>query len=138
MALKPCRECKKEVSTDASACPHCGRKAPTVSTLRRLVFSGALGFIFFLVCTSTLGRSSSSRPEKVSALKVLTSGVHAQVAGDLIEQYETAKRAGSKMDACVHAGAVKMAFIQAKDEDGTRKWGTVQRKECAIAGLPTE
>jgi RNA polymerase subunit RPABC4/transcription elongation factor Spt4 len=29
MALKPCRECKREVSTDAKACPHCGKANPT-------------------------------------------------------------------------------------------------------------
>ena len=31
MALKPCRECKKKVSTEASACPSCG--APKLSKL---------------------------------------------------------------------------------------------------------
>jgi ribosomal protein L40E len=29
MALKPCRECGQEVSTDAKSCPHCGTKHPT-------------------------------------------------------------------------------------------------------------
>lgn len=29
MALKPCRECKKEVSTEAKTCPHCGVSEPT-------------------------------------------------------------------------------------------------------------
>lgn len=29
MALKGCRECKKEVSTEAMACPHCGCPFPT-------------------------------------------------------------------------------------------------------------
>lgn len=29
MALKRCRECGKEVSTEAAACPHCGVKDPT-------------------------------------------------------------------------------------------------------------
>ena len=29
MALKPCRECKKKVSTEASACPNCGAPKPT-------------------------------------------------------------------------------------------------------------
>lgn len=28
MALKPCRECKKDVSTSAKRCPHCGVAAP--------------------------------------------------------------------------------------------------------------
>ena len=29
MALQPCRECGKEISTEASACPHCGAGHPT-------------------------------------------------------------------------------------------------------------
>jgi hypothetical protein len=29
MALKPCRECKKKVSTEATACPSCGAPNPT-------------------------------------------------------------------------------------------------------------
>lgn len=28
MALKQCKECKKEISTDANPCPHCGKKNP--------------------------------------------------------------------------------------------------------------
>jgi hypothetical protein len=29
MPLQPCRECGKEVSTEAAACPHCGAATPT-------------------------------------------------------------------------------------------------------------
>ena len=32
MALKPCRECKKKVSTEATVCPSCGVPNPTQST----------------------------------------------------------------------------------------------------------
>ena len=32
MALKPCRECKKKVSTEASTCPSCGVPNPTKIT----------------------------------------------------------------------------------------------------------
>jgi hypothetical protein len=35
MALKLCRECGKEVSTDAKACPHCGAKDPSGEQARR-------------------------------------------------------------------------------------------------------
>ena len=28
MPLKPCRECAREISTDARSCPHCGKRAP--------------------------------------------------------------------------------------------------------------
>ena len=30
MALKPCRECKKKVSTEANTCPSCGAPHPTI------------------------------------------------------------------------------------------------------------
>lgn len=31
MALAPCRECSKDVSTEAPACPHCGVPHPTMT-----------------------------------------------------------------------------------------------------------
>src|SRR4051794_26679151 len=31
MALAPCIECKKEISTEAATCPHCGKKSPTLA-----------------------------------------------------------------------------------------------------------
>ena len=33
MALKPCRECKKKVSTEASTCPNCGAPYPTLKNI---------------------------------------------------------------------------------------------------------
>ena len=33
MALKPCRECKKKVSTEASNCPSCGAPDPTTNEI---------------------------------------------------------------------------------------------------------
>ena len=37
MALKPCRECKTEISTDAKTCPHCGKKKPHDSPLQNVI-----------------------------------------------------------------------------------------------------
>ena len=31
MALKPCRECGKPISTEATTCPHCGVASPTAT-----------------------------------------------------------------------------------------------------------
>jgi RNA polymerase subunit RPABC4/transcription elongation factor Spt4 len=31
MALRPCKECKKEISSDAKVCPHCGKKVARIS-----------------------------------------------------------------------------------------------------------
>ena len=35
MALKPCRECNKKVSTEASVCPLCGVPNPTKANKRQ-------------------------------------------------------------------------------------------------------
>jgi len=35
MALKPCRECKKKVSTEASTCPRCGVPNPTTKSIKK-------------------------------------------------------------------------------------------------------
>lgn len=43
MALKPCKECKREISSDANACPHCGKKNPANRTRSLgLVLGGVL------------------------------------------------------------------------------------------------
>ncbi|MDW1616835.1 hypothetical protein R7D96_21940 [Vibrio sp. Vb2853] len=53
MALKPCRECKKEVATDATECPHCGCKGPVANFevlfkgLVALVVLGTIAYTFF-------------------------------------------------------------------------------------------
>lgn len=38
MALKKCRECGKEVSTNANKCPHCGAPLPTFSNSQRGIY----------------------------------------------------------------------------------------------------
>ncbi len=58
------------------------------------------------------------------------------IAKDLIEQYEIAKRQGNKMDTCTHAGAVAMTYLSAKDEANYAKWTATQNAECTAAGLP--
>lgn len=52
MALKPCRECGKEVSTEAKTCPHCGRLTPTEARLPKgsgcLIALGVLAVLWFI------------------------------------------------------------------------------------------
>ena len=45
MALKKCKECKKEVSTKAKNCPHCGAKKPTENKF--LSFIVGVGVVVF-------------------------------------------------------------------------------------------
>lgn len=58
MALKPCRECKKDVSTEAKTCPHCGVAAPVKQGSGKawLVALGTAGLV--ALCTSAKGKKS--------------------------------------------------------------------------------
>ena len=55
MALRPCRECKKEISTDAKVCPNCGKKVGMSSASGCLVVF--LGLIILGGMSSVLRNS---------------------------------------------------------------------------------
>jgi len=52
MALKPCVECKREISSSAKVCPHCGHTDPHHNELHGRIFMvlacfGGLAFLWF-------------------------------------------------------------------------------------------
>ncbi len=47
MALTTCADCGKEISTGAAACPHCGRRVPARTSVRRI--GVLLGVAFVLL-----------------------------------------------------------------------------------------
>jgi hypothetical protein len=59
MAMRPCRECGKAISTEAQACPHCGDKPRRTSAFTWIiaVFFGLVGFSWF-----SLSLRSDTRP----------------------------------------------------------------------------
>ena len=61
-----------------------------------------------------------------------------QVASDEVKQYEIAKRDGSKMNACVHAGLAAEGYLQAQDESGYQQWKAIENADCADAGVPQQ
>jgi Host cell surface-exposed lipoprotein len=54
MALKPCTECGKEVSTQAPTCPHCGKTDPTGANTAN-VQKGCLGCAGIIVVLMIIG-----------------------------------------------------------------------------------
>jgi hypothetical protein len=64
-----------------------------------------------------------------------TGGPAKQVVNDSIKEYNIASRSGSSMDACVHAGIVAAAYLQAKDETNYRSWKSREEGDCRRAGL---
>jgi predicted amidophosphoribosyltransferase len=125
MAMKACKECKKEISTDANPCPHCGKKNPHGSS-KILVFGGVLGV------AAVWALSGGAQKQAATQMK----NIENQVATDAVAQYEIAKRNGDLMQTCVQAGMVSAAFLQAKDEASYGKWKTIEKDDCAKAGVP--
>lgn len=62
--------------------------------------------------------------------------IEKSVADDQVKQYGIAKRSGDTLQACVQAGMVKAAFLQANDEVNYRKWMAAEKADCAAAGTP--
>lgn len=65
MALTPCPECEKQISTDAKTCPHCGKKAPNRKSVTCLgvLIAFIVGGIF-MIPTFFFSSSEHSAPKK--------------------------------------------------------------------------
>lgn len=66
MALIKCKECGKEISTDAKACPHCGAKPPYRPGIGMIVFAG----LALIIAIKGLLHESPPIPPKTEAEKV--------------------------------------------------------------------
>lgn len=62
--------------------------------------------------------------------------IYQKVIDDSLHEYEIVKKNGDKMETCVHAGMVKAAYLQAKDEDNYKKWNGIEKSDCTDAGMP--
>ena len=61
MAMKPCKECKVEISTSAKVCPHCGKKMPTGGiTLPAKIALGFIGLMALGAVAEEFGKGHES------------------------------------------------------------------------------
>jgi hypothetical protein len=58
-----------------------------------------------------------------------------KVAADAVAQYGIAKRNGTAIDACVQAGMVGAAYLQAQNEPQYQRWKQTEKADCAKAGI---
>lgn len=67
MALIKCRECGKEVSTNAAACQNCGNKLPKRTSVARWIVGGL--FLFFVVtCALNVQKYKDAEEARIAAL----------------------------------------------------------------------
>lgn len=79
MALKPCSECKKEISSEANPCPNCGKKNPHKSGKLLYIVGGSILF-FAIVGAASSGSSEESRPRPQTAVEAQPEQQRAQPA----------------------------------------------------------
>ena len=92
----------------------------------------AIGIVLAIVIIVVIiGAAASSKSGKATLREV-----HNDVAKDAIDQYEMAKRNGTKSEICVQAGFVAAAYLQAKNEPEYARWQTIKKTDCRAAGLP--
>jgi hypothetical protein len=87
MALTTCRECKKEVSTSAKTCPHCGIKNPALKA--KDTFVGVIGLIVLVGIVYSC--SGSDKPKQEAAQNVPDKSQETQVSE---------KKAAEELAAC--------------------------------------
>ncbi len=89
------------------------------------IILGGIGLISIIYTSSQISSITSSLGE-----------IEKKVATDAEKQYIIAKSNGSAMDACVQAGLVAAAYLQAKDESNYRRWRQAEVYDCDRAGVP--
>ena len=152
MALKPCRECGTEVSTEAKKCPHCGVKNPTRVSGRQEVNKGAyllVGFLLFVVwmvissggdtSSSSTARSAGASASFEEKLAVIDAGGYDGVSQTVVSRYRAELNGADRV--CPEnrqkiADMVVVASRQAEEKTG-RVFTTLEMLEginTALAG----
>ena len=129
MALIKCTACQADISAKAPACPKCGHPNPKAKHLS----AGSVIAIFFFAGIGIWWLYGGGLQH---ATDKQMKNIEGQVANDMIQQYQIAKREGDPIQICVHAGAVSAAYLQAKDESNYRIWKKTERSACEAAGVP--
>ncbi len=88
MAMKPCKECGREISTEATTCPHCGKKNPTGVRTSPIAL-GCLALIGFVIVVGIF--SSSNSPTVSSSSTGRTPSLKEQILGQVKLDYTWSK-----------------------------------------------
>lgn len=139
MALKTCRECGKEVSTQAVACPNCGAADPTgakgskaaIGCLGVILLGGviALGIGFFV---NDSGSSGGKHPSSASASGA-TESAPAMQSADLTVVNAAWKQVVSIQNRVNNARGELQAYLTKSLDSNNLEWAKKHSPEAAQA-----
>jgi type VI protein secretion system component VasK len=144
MAIASCKDCNKEVSTEARKCPHCGRPIKPFFTVGKILMTALLVLLGLLFMSQKQADDNAAAidaryKETMDNVRSVTGrdidGIYDQVAEDAVRQYDIARRQGDVMQICVQAGFVTAGYLQAKNEDKYNRWKSIEKDDCKRAGL---
>jgi hypothetical protein len=131
MALKPCRECRKEVSTEAAACPSCGAPDPTRIISPKFKKSRNIYEDIWLYAEGAHGTVDStytyvtSQLDKESSFRIysITGYFHRGIFEASCEHHNLEKKDYKK--------AIIFCFRQTFNSDIYKKWSDEQKDKVA-------
>jgi RNA polymerase subunit RPABC4/transcription elongation factor Spt4 len=126
MALVKCKECGKEFSTDAKACPNCGKRR--TSKITKIV----AGFFIFAVIISVF---SSKQSEDTEAARRATLTPEQLLAENAAKAKEG--RVSSARGACLIVLEKSLNDPDSAKLERTSSWYTEERKDGTILVQPT-
>ena len=154
MALKPCRECKKKVSTEAATCPNSGVPNPTSKTTRKTTSEPTFTYKFGKVevgkekvVRDTVSPSKSSKEEETSWGKFMDGNLDLKTAfwgygffGSIVVGLVCGflAEAFSPFFILVYAIAMVVLIIGLWQCASTYKKQMAQKKESEIWGILTQ
>jgi len=127
MALKQCKECKKEISTDANPCPHCGKKNPHGMPKWLKYGGGALGALIIISAIT----SSSKTKERVNSNSPAGAAVAAPAAAHAAPEAKSAAPEAKSPDLAVDAVKLWKDY----DANEVAADGTYKGKILQVTGI---
>lgn len=126
MAMKKCKECGEQISSQAEKCPKCGHPNEVQSYLSAIVSLLVVGGLLWFFFGGGLEKQTDKDLQKIEN----------QVASDQVTQYNIAKGQGNQIQICVQAGMVSAAYLQANDTSNYNQWKAIEESDCRAAGIP--
>ena len=117
-----CKNCGKEISSEALFCPACGhpnKKVHCLSAAQQLLT--LVVAIVFMVAV-VIGLEMHFENKRLDIYK--------HIASDAVEQYNIIKQTGGHAKICLHARIVAASYLKANDEAKYQQWKEIGEIEC--------